>query len=185
MSMQIKEMKISEIELYKDIPGYEGYYQAYNYGNIKSLKSRHNKILVLKNGVDNCGYNIVTLCKDDTKKTKTVHRLVASAFLGNSNLCVNHKDCNKQNNSIDNLEYVTHKQNTIHAILNNRIKFNTTEIAEKKRKKVLMLDPLTNEIQQFISAHSAAKIMGYSRGNISNACRNNTMIYRKYWKYAI
>jgi hypothetical protein len=178
-------MKIQDMEIFKDIPGYEDYYQASNYGNIKSLKSKHNKIILLKQSTDKCGYKIVALCKDNIKKTKTVHRLIASAFLGNSNLCVNHKDCNKQNNRIDNLEYVTYKQNTIHAISNNRIKFNTLEIAEKKRKKVIMVDPENNVTREFISAHSAAKLMGYSRGNISNACRNNTMIYRKYWKYEI
>lgn len=108
-------------EIWKDIQGYEGLYQVSNLGNIKSMARSH-KFGKLKEKIKNLnpirnGYLQVCLCKDGKKKPFMVHRLVAKHFLKNfdKDLDVNHKDCNKKNNNVNNLEMVTRKENIKHA----------------------------------------------------------------------
>ena len=102
------------MEEWKDIKDYEGLYQVSNYGRVKSLNHNHTskeKILSLKpNGR---GYIRVTLCKNNIKKPYSVHRLVAITFIPNPNNypLVNHKDEDKTNNHVDNLEWCTYKYN--------------------------------------------------------------------------
>lgn len=102
-------------EIWKDIKGYEGRYQVSNLGNIMSLKK--NKIL--KVFPDGDGYLLASLY-DGKKKTFRVHRIVATHFIENilNKEQINHKDCNKQNNSVSNLEWVTRRENTEHAVNN-------------------------------------------------------------------
>lgn len=173
------------MEKYKNIIGYEGLYQVSNMGNIKSLIGRYKNVSVLKQGFDANGYKVVSLCKNKVKKTKSVHRLVMEAFKGRSKLQVNHIDLDKSNNNIANLEYLTAKENIRHAMANGALKFNTQKIAEQKRKVVLQIDPKTNKIvNRFISAHEAAKITGFNRGNICSTCRGNGKLVNKFdWKY--
>ena len=112
-------------EIWKDIEGYEGLYQVSTYGNIKSLpKVRRNgtgtyiqKERLLKPSNTSTGYKKVELCKDGKRKGFKVHRLVAIAFIPNPDNKpeVNHIDGNKINNNIDNLEWVTSSEKTIHA----------------------------------------------------------------------
>lgn len=173
------------MKTWKDIKGYEGLYQASNEGEIKSLIKRNGVEVILKQSIDKCGYKIVTLCKDKVKKTKTVHRLVALTFLNETDKQVNHKDGNKSNNNISNLEFVSAKQNINHAISNGLLKPNTKKIAELKRRIVLQINPISNEIvKTFASAHEAARLTGYNRGNISTCCRLNKKMYNYKWQYA-
>ena len=122
-------------ETWKDIKGYEGLYQVSNLGKIKSLKKEVNfysglykevkkrkykeRIINLKK--TNRGYTNITLYKNGIRKHFNVHRLVADTFILNPNNLseVNHKDGNKENNSINNLEWVTNMENMQHAIRNN------------------------------------------------------------------
>lgn len=102
-------------EIWKQIEdGYEEY-QVSNFGQIKSLKSKNEKILHLDK--DRYGYMNVKLCKNGTMKNFKVHRLVAMAFIENPNGFpeINHKDGNKENNFVENLEWVTKSQNIKHA----------------------------------------------------------------------
>jgi len=107
-----------ETEIWKDIPGHEGYYQASNQGRIKSL----NRTIVYKNGqirekrgmilsvcLSEYGYPVVVFCENMKRKNYFTHRLVALAFIPNPlNLPqVNHKDENPLNNYVDNLEWCT------------------------------------------------------------------------------
>ena len=90
-------------EIWKDIKGYEGLYQVSNLGNIKSIRT--NKNLLFEENYK--GYLRVSLCKNGKHKHYKVHRLVGIAFIPNEyNLPqINHKDENKHNNAIDNLEW--------------------------------------------------------------------------------
>ena len=109
-------------EIWKDIPNYEGYYQVSNLGNVKSLARFNNlgkrvKERVLKNLVNTTnGYLVVNLSKIGLVKTKQIHQLVAEAFLNHSQkghkLVVNHKNFNRQDNRLENLEIVTQRENT-------------------------------------------------------------------------
>lgn len=121
-------------EIWKDIEGYTGLYQVSNYGNVKSLSKfvfvsnpkftgyRHTKEKILKPGKNGLGYQLVVLRKDNKNYQMYVHRLVAQAFIPNpDNLPeVNHKDENKCNNSVDNLEWCTHIYNSNHGTVNLR-----------------------------------------------------------------
>ena len=101
------------MEKYIDIIGFEGLYQISNFGNVKSIKL--NKSKILKIGVNNRGYSQVSLSKNGISKTKAIHKLVAVAFLEHipcgHKLVVNHKDFNKLNNNVNNLRYISHKEN--------------------------------------------------------------------------
>jgi hypothetical protein len=113
-------------EIWKDIPGYEGLYQASNLGRIKSLKREINKVWnrfqycnkPLKEKIlkpDGSRYLQVQLCKNNKTTKYSIHRLVLKAFVGNSDLVCNHKDANPKNNRLDNLEYCTQKENVDHS----------------------------------------------------------------------
>lgn len=106
-------------EIWKDIEEFEGIYQVSNFGNVKSLNYNHTskpKLLKLKS--HHSGYKMVMLCKNGKHTNKTVHSLVANAFIENpQNLpCVNHKDGVKSNNNVSNLEWATVSDNAIHSI---------------------------------------------------------------------
>jgi len=120
-------------EIWKDVKGYEGHYQISNLGNLKSLgryqKSRWGteffvKERIMKHCFDGGGYHYCYLSKNDVRKAHKIHRLVCEAFRINyfNKLQVNHKDCNIDNNTLDNLEWNTPKENMIHAWENNRCK---------------------------------------------------------------
>ena len=104
-------------EIWKDIYGYTGIYQVSNLGRVRTLRKRKNQ-KVLSLIISKQGYCMVDLTKHREVKRIFVHRLVAKAFIPNpySKPFVNHKDGNKQNNYVDNLEWVTAKENNIHAI---------------------------------------------------------------------
>lgn len=102
------------MEIWKDIEGYKGLYQVSNLGRIKSLGNNKNKKeKILKSHYDNNGYYSIVLYKNNNRKKYLIHRLIAEAFIPNPNNlpCVNHKDENKQNNNVDNLEWCTQKYN--------------------------------------------------------------------------
>lgn len=100
-------------EIWKDVPRYEGLYQVSNLGRVKTLHyHRGNKEKILSPGL-RCGYLLVNLCKNGKVKQYSVHRLVAEAFIENpENLpIINHKDEDKTNNSIFNLEWCDNTYN--------------------------------------------------------------------------
>ena len=110
-------------EIWKNVEEYEGIYQVSNKGRVKNMGSLGNfgiavKERLLRPGDNGHGYLWVNLCKDKVHKSKYVHRLVAEAFIPNpeNKPCVNHIDRNKSNNSVDNLEWCTYKENNIHSI---------------------------------------------------------------------
>lgn len=102
------------MEIWKDIENYEGIYQVSNLGNIKSLK--FNKEKILKPTIDGASYYSVNLYKNGVQKNFSIHKLVAISFLNHIpcgfNLVINHKDFNRLNNKVDNLEIITNRENT-------------------------------------------------------------------------
>ncbi len=111
-------------EIWKQIPGYEGYYEVSNFGNVRSLPRNTIKnystgakvITALKGRLkpsSNCnnGYLRIGLCKNDVPKTFSVHRLVMSAFIGDSDLHVDHKNGIKTDNRLSNLQYLNVRDN--------------------------------------------------------------------------
>lgn len=118
------------IEIWKDIEGYEGLYQISNLGNVKSLNYNHTGLEKrLKPQKSNKGYLRIELCKNGKKKKFSIHELVADTFIENPNNlpCVNHKDENKINNNVENLEHCTYSYNNTYG---NRIK----KFLETKKK---------------------------------------------------
>jgi hypothetical protein len=101
-------------EEFRDVEGYEGLYQVSNLGNVKSLI--YGKERILKLSFDGSGYLKIDLYKNKIQKTIHIHQLVAMAFLNHTpcgmKLVVNHKDFNKLNNNVENLEIVTSRENT-------------------------------------------------------------------------
>lgn len=113
------------MEVWKDIPEYEGFYQASNLGRIKSLdrevKHWRGGVRMLKSKIislnkNSKGYLQVSLNKNGVSKSKEVHQLIAMAFLNHKpnglNLVVNHIDFDKSNNNTSNLEIISCRENT-------------------------------------------------------------------------
>ncbi len=102
-------------ELWKYITGYDKDYQVSNLGNLRSLK--FGKIKCMKSSINGSGYKIKKLYKNNESTFYRVHRLVAEAFIPNPEFkeFINHKNGIKTDNCVDNLEWVTSKENAIHS----------------------------------------------------------------------
>ena len=164
-------------EIWKDIKDYEGLYMVSNWGRVKSIK--FGKERILKPVTNSSGYLSVKLCKDGKVKAFTVHRLVAEAFLPNpDNLpCVNHKDENKQNNNVSNLEWCNCKYN---------INYGTgIERRSKKKSKPVLQYTLDGEfVREWESATQAEKEGGFNNGHIIAVCGGKRNNHKGYiWRY--
>lgn len=160
---------------WRDIIGYEGLYKVSDGGDIKSIKS--NKIL--SPDINQDGYKRIVLYKNKTRKHYSVHRLVAEAFIPNpDNLKeVNHKDEDKTNNTVGNLEWVSSKDNCNYGTRNRKI-------ALSKNKPVLQLSLEGDFIKEWESANEVARVLGYSQSNICNCCNNKRKTAYKFkWTY--
>jgi hypothetical protein len=110
---------MNEQEIWRPIVGYEGLYEVSSIGRVKSLaricKDGHErKEKILKPSPMVKGYMLVNLCKHSTSiKSFLVHRLIAGAFFGKSPLAIDHLNGNKTDNRIENLEYVTNRENSV------------------------------------------------------------------------
>ena len=154
-------------EIWKDVVGYEKLYQVSNNGKIKSYKRSGTNGKILNGEVDEWGYIRVTLSKNSKIKKHKVHRLVAEAFILNPNnfLQVNHKDGNKQNNCVDNLEWCTASYNTKHSYINN--------LNKTKGKKIIVINKLNNKEIYYRSMRDASLKMGYNKCYLFKKIKNN------------
>lgn len=105
------------MKTWKPVIGYENEYEVSDYGDIKRIKSGKGAVAgrLLRPYLNPNGYLYVTLTKNCIQKDFLLHRIVAAAFIGKSSSQINHKDGNKENNAVSNLEYVSPRENLIHA----------------------------------------------------------------------
>ena len=144
-----------------DIKGYEGRYQISDTGQVWSCYKKGFMSLTQR-----AGYPWVILYKDGKQKGFSVHRLVAEAFLPNpDNLpIVNHKDENKMNNNVDNLEWCSHSYNNTYGK-------GFESRAEKQSKTTYQYDLDYNLIAVYPSTQQAYETTGISSGQISEVAR--------------
>ena len=175
------------IEEWRDIPNFEGLYLISNLGHVKSVEryKRNNagtqfvneRLRVLSPDKD--GYLRVCLSKDGLHYVKSVHRLVAEAFIPNpDNLpVINHKNEDKQDNRAENLEWCTVQYNTMYGT--GRIRTSV-----KQGKAVEQLDLNDNVIDTFYSMHLASRITGVPQPNIYKVCNGIRRTAGGYkWRY--
>lgn len=174
-------------QLWKPVVGYEDIYEVSNQGNVRSLnrkiienntnKERDIKGKDLSIANSKRGYRVVVLCKEGTEKMRNVHQLVAEAFIANpeNKPCINHKDFNRLNNYVNNLEWVTYAENNKHCI----------EIGNKGRN-VNQLDEYNEVIASFNSIKEAEIKTDIAAQNIGKVCKGEREYAGNFkWGYCI
>ena len=152
--------------MWREIEGYAGLYEVSDAGEVASLRFNHsNKRRIIKQSRNTNGYMIVKLYKHGAKKTVRVHRLVAMAFIKkpNGKNQVNHKDGDKTNNSVKNLEWVDNSENQLHSFQKLGNSYSGQGISVK------IADKTTGKIYSSIS--ETARAIGVSRRTIANSKR--------------
>lgn len=159
-------------EKWRYIEGYRNHYQVSSFGRVKGLKrtvTRRNgwkhttNERIMKQSNHRCGYLEIILCLEGKQKCYKVHRLVASAFIDNLNQkkFINHKDCNKKNNKMENLEWVTKAENNSHAL---RMGLCKTKLSEKEVLEIRR-DYIENDKAN--SQYGLAKKYGVNQSTVS------------------
>ena len=193
-------------EIWKDVIGFEELYQVSNIGRVKRKSTTRyvygcksdnpipffskERICTLEENED--GYYKVALSKNSKSKRYFVHRLVAEAFLSKTdeNLEVNHIDGNKHNNCVDNLEWVSHKQNMEHCFSMGLRKITAKNMLGKtgdkhpSSKAVLKYDKNNVFIREYGSIAEAARENNIDSSGISRCCKGKWATSGGYiWKY--
>lgn len=167
-------------EVWRYVPGYEGLYMVSNKGRVKSLNyHRSGKERMLKGRKLPNGYLQVDLYKGGKMTKYTVHRLVAMAFIPNpKNLPeINHKDEDKSNNCVENLEWCTHQYN-----LNYGTRISRT--VEKTGKPVIQRSLDGEFIREWKSMSEIYRQLGFKQGAISMCCSGKRkQCYGFIWRY--
>ena len=196
---------IKEIEIWKSVVGYEGYYEISNLGNVLSLervieyeyktksgiiiKRSIKKSKKLKTRIGDVGYYTTDFQVNNIKQTVCIHRLIAEAFIPNpeNKPTVNHKDGIKTNIAISNLEWATYSENNQHAVDNNLRQSPWTGkfgIEHPLSKPVIQFDKAYNKINEFTNAREAERITGIGYKHISDCCLGNRSTTGGYkWEY--
>lgn len=183
-------------EIWKDIAEYEGLYQVSNLGHVRSLdrvikytnrRVVHAKSKIISGFIKKNGYISVDLYKDNKRKKFHLHRLVGAAFIPNpeNKPQINHKDENKSNNSVDNLEWMTAKENINYGTRKEKhIKATTNHPSSSKS---ISQYTLTGElIEIFPSAKEIERALGFPSTSIIRCCRHRKNIQTCHgfkWEY--
>lgn len=196
------------MEIWKDVKGYEGYYQVSNEGRVGSLNREiencnGNKIrrkgIMIKQRHGNRGYRLADLSKNGTTKGFLVQRLVAFNFIDNprNKLEVNHIDENKDNNNDSNLEWVTRVENANYGTAISRRILNTDHkkrvmntdyhAIAKKNSKVILQYAITGEVLRlWDSLSDIRRELGFGTSHLSKCCKSktvNSIAYGYHWEY--
>ena len=172
---------MGKVEVWKDINNYTGIYKISTLGRVKNNKNK-----ILSQCKQNAGYMLVHLYKNKKRRAYTVHRLVALAFLENlkEKPQVNHKDGNKLNNNVENLEWMTAIENNVHANNNNLIKRQRGHKRYNARKIIMKND--NNIIKQFKCIKYACEYLDKpnASGDITRCCQHKRLqAYGYEWEY--
>ena len=174
---------MSETEIFKDIEGYEGFYQVSNEGRVRSLERvvehsysgiRTIKERILKPGKNRDGYLHVNLCKDGSLKMHRIHRLVAEAFTPNpeNKKTINHVNGIKADNRLENIEWCTNSENQLHAYRTG-LNYHADNTGKPKRS-VKQIDRQTGSIiATYESIMEAEQRTGVNNSDISKCCKGN------------
>lgn len=160
-------------EIWKDVKGYEGFYEVSNFGRVNSITRNGTSGGILKGNKNKCGYHMALLRRNGEVKNCTVHRLVALAFLKKveNKEIVNHIDGNKENNTVENLEWCDQSENQIHAYKLGLQKANMEEAHkvawENKKRKIKRFDTDGYFIDEFLSLTEASEVTNVGSTGIS------------------
>lgn len=162
------------MEIWKDIKNYEGLYQISTLGNVKSVTRKKRSIysnqdIILKPGLNTQGYLFVGLYKNGKTTQKRINRLVAEAFIPNplNKAYVNHKNEIKTDNNVDNLEWVTPKENSNYSV-----------------KKIKQYTADNKYIKTWNNLITIKKCLNIDRGNIIKCCKGKRKTAGGYkWEY--
>ena len=145
-------------EIWKDIKDYEGLYQVSNLGRVKRITTGR----VLKSGKSNGGYPYVVLSKNNIRSNKTIHRLVAEAFISNheNKPEVNHIDEDKTNNMVSNLEWMTAKENNNHGTRNERS-------SKTQSIPIIAINLKSGDVEEVYGTNECARQLGLHHSNIT------------------
>lgn len=180
-----------EGEVWKDVVGYEGRYKVSNYGRVKSLARSfkagflfiHRADFILKYNKSNLGYFRVFLFIGKNKKMFSVHRLIALAFIPNPNNLpyINHKNEDKRDNRIENLEWCTAKYNTNYGTARERGIINRMRLYSKT---ICQYERNGKFIKKYDNLKNVTEIFGYDRHPISKVCNGHSYTaYGYVWRY--
>lgn len=170
-------------EIWRDIKGYEQLYQISNLGNVKSLNyNKTSKEKILKpNNIK--GYLIVGLYKNGKRKFYHVHRLVTEAFLPNPNNkpCIDHINADRTDNRVENLRWVTHKENNDNPITKNK---HFKKLKENFSKPIIQFSKDGEFIRKWNSAMDVHRELGINQNCICQCCKGKYKTAGGYiWRY--